>query len=348
MNRKYDSKKKGEEPDANKALMTDCGGNPMPNNVTPTRPPLAAAQARVLLSGLSVFCFNPAGARAEIGFIKEMHTDLKMEIYRNGTAAPIWSTANSTQFPFPNTKNITIDINSSETGIGSRYEENPLDKPEDFRRMPSLRYWHGKRLGLKGNAKAFLTARINVMNAIFYTYRLSTSQAIEHKKIKPNGPTLSANVGVVGRIMGGDILSNDSHLVIDYKVHNQTRQISFPNGAGIQYTIVLTTVADDHGHGHLKHVYDNILDNQDDYEYNLEFSPREKLWRYKIFGVRSRNLYYTEFPQDLTESEAATVEAFDTIEEAKAHGYTAAENEDSVQFACECFEGNCPPLSNIP
>lgn len=332
------------------SALTDCGGNLMPNNVTGTRPSHDQAQARVLVSGLSIFGFNPAGARAEFGFIKPMHTDLRMDIYERSMRLPVWSTASSQNFPFPNTKDITININSTGTGIGQRFEVNPLIDPEDFRRMPGFRYWHGQRLSFKPGAKAHLTARINVMNGIFYTYQLSKSIALEHKKRKPNGPVQFNNRGVIGRIMGADIFSDEPELVIDLRIHNQTHQVKLPNGQGTQYTIVLTTVATGTGHGHLKHVYDNVLDNPDLYQYDLEFYPHETPWRYRIFGNKTNGFYYTDFSEELSGLSNDDVEIFESTEQAEAKDYKPAENPGimSTQYACECYEGNCPPQPEIP
>lgn len=317
MKKENDTKRKSKSK-SKSTTVVECGGNPMPNNTTDNLNH-ADARARVLISGLSLLGFKTnSPQRAEIVFVKGMHTDVKMKIYRNGCQNLIWSTDNHNDFPFPDTKNITITVNSAKTGYGLRYEKNPLTDNEDFRRMPSLRYYHGQRLSFKRNAREFITATLRVMDATFYTYKLSNSIAIEHKKRKSNGNVQSIPRGQIGRIMGADIFSDEEELVITIDVPNvaDSRAVRLPIEAGTLYTIVVSTTPTNHGYGHLDYVYEHILENPDKYKYDLEFNPREKPWDF----CAEENHEKTE--KDIDQ-------------------HTDGPEIKAVQFACECWDGIC-------
>lgn len=320
-----DEKERTSEQSSNLIDETDCMGNPLPGIVTPNKPVHTNAFAHVLISGLSLLSFKGSNPkRAEIAFVKDNHSDVRIEIYENGCPTRIWTTENHENFPYPNTKGLEITINSAKTGYGSRYQrnDNPPADPEDFRQMPSFIKFHGRRLPLKSGHQERITARAKIMDATFYTYEMSTSNTIIHKVHKETHVDQPTPGYRIGRILGADIFTNEQKLLIDLRLPNfpNIPPLELPKKANTQYTIVVSTVATDHGHGygHIKHVYNHILDNSDIHEFDVEFTPEETPW---------------DFCEEIHP-------------QAVEHGNSGHEHErqvdmKSVQFACECWDGSC-------
>src|SRR5687768_1431808 len=247
MNQKNNTKRKSN-PKHETESTAECGGTGPINNWVYEKLNHSQAMAQVLVSGLSVLGFNPnaANPRAEFGFIGPHHGLVKMEIYKNGCPNLYWSTQRPADFPPGSTKDITITINSTKTGLGRRYrgEEGIPTDSEDFRHIPSFVDLHGKRLDIKGNAKSKLSARLDIHDATFYTYLLSSSSTTLIPKHDDNpNDDLPSPYRAIGRVIGADILS-DSNLVIKIEHPTGTELVpplTLPKEAGTQYTIVITT-----------------------------------------------------------------------------------------------------------
>lgn len=344
--------------DAKSTVAAECGGAAV-NNVTNERPNHSKAMVRVLVSGLSVFGFNPAAfrSRAEFGFIKEHHTPLKMEIYRNGCPNLYWTTDRESDFPRRSTDKIMITINSTESEMGKRYEGKgtvPNDE-EDFRHMPSFKKWHGKRLDLRDSAKDNFSARLNVRDATFYTYLMSRSFT-QRIPIRNGSDQLRIGEGPIGRVIGADIKSNDRVKIEIKGPDGFDFPITLPHEEGVQYTIVVTTRPQSHPEKdiqerHLGLIYNGVLKKPDDdeFQYEIRYVDNDELpWYYCVVGDKSSGLFYVDY-KDWAAVKTEDIVPFDSIEKARKEGYKPGfVGPLSVQYVCECMDGSCGGLPPFP
>lgn len=249
------------------------------DNVNPNRPDHPNARACVYVEGISVFGFNPNTQRAEVGFFKHMHNPIEMKIF-NSECKLIWSSKEN----FPgSTLGTEININPTKPGMGSRYENNPMDD-EDFRRLPDLAKWHGvgKLDGIPDRQNVHFSARLNIYNAVFYTHKMSENNATRYER----GDSELINpvpLGRIGRIPGGDIFcSPTDNLEIEITPRYVPSPIKIILGKDDSpYKIVVRASAsdpDDHT-SHLAHLY-NVLKRPagDQRTFALKFDADEPIF----------------------------------------------------------------------
>jgi len=337
MNNASDSEKNNQSNDSTNLVVNPCDPNVLLKAVTTTPLPHDQAAARIFVDGLAVFMFNTNKTRAEFGFLAYQHYAVKMKIYKNGCNL-VWSTEDWNQFPH-HTNNIMITINSGKsTKMGSVYQENTTPMPpEDFRRMPNLAQWHGKtELPVLGDAKTHLSARLNIHDAIFYTYKKSRGDA--HRNKKTNPLPMPHNLGKVGRIIGGDIFNSVGE-TIEIKIKLQDGSIftvpPLVNNGTDKYTITVRTRAISHIPDHFFLLY-KILQLPIGYdEFNLKFVPPEIHWKH----CGDAGL----FADSHDHHEADKEESDDPYEKDRKRLYLIA-----TEYACQVFGGGCGELPEFP
>jgi hypothetical protein len=285
-----------------------------------------------------------------------------MEVYRNGFPNLYWSTQRTSDFPLGSTQDITITINTTRAGMGWRYEGTEgmptPDDLEDFRRVPSFKELHGKRLDIKGNAKSKLSARLNIHDAAFYTYFVSRSSTIRISKHDDHTTETGELFRRIGRVIGADILS-DTNLKFRVDLPPPRPgapppppiEKELPKEAGVQYTIVITTETTHPGR-HLELIYNNILQKPGKFRYELEYITPEQPWHYSIFANKKSDpkVFYVDNHEEFAEIPSEDIETFSSIEEALKEGYEAGfiPRPRSTQFVCECVDGACGGLPSLP
>lgn len=209
-------------------------------------------RALLWLDGMSVFGFKQANKRAEIGFIRPGHGLVEMRIYQNGCNL-VWSTEKKF-FPY-STDDIEITINSTQTGkMGLCYSDGqtpPADN-EDFRHMPNLATWHDidQLRDIPDPKNVTLSARLNVQDGVFWTYKRSHGEAIIS--------TQDGEVGRerIGRALGADITCQpDEDLVIEIKVPGVAQNVVVRLDGPHKYEIVVRTKTTPGAGDHFQYVY---------------------------------------------------------------------------------------------
>ncbi len=259
MNNEIDTKKNNRYTDPPDAKETPSDDTRLDGNVTPDKPDHPGARASVFVEGLSVLGFNPATNRAEFGFFKDMHFPIEMKIF-NSECELVWSTERDFSY---STFGIVININTTKEGMGRRYESDPMDE-EDFRNLPDLAKWHGAaELNVTPDPKnVYLSARLNIYDAVFYTYKMSVNQATRYES---DGVTLRnpVQLGRIGRIPGGDIfcLPTDNLEIEIFPLNVPAPvRITLGNDHSPYIIIVRAEPSDPHNHtSHLVHLY-NVLE----------------------------------------------------------------------------------------
>lgn len=291
-----DDKEKGRNSDV-KYSKEEQHTDESTDNVTPDKPDHARARASVFVDGLSVLGFNSAENRAEFGFFKDMHFPVEMYIFDKDCNL-YWSTETESDFPY-STLGVEIKVNTTETGMGSRYENSRMDgedfrmDDEDFRHLPSLPNWHGAaKMDVRPDPRnIYISARLNIYDAVFYTYKLSQNDATKYENT-PSGPINEVPLGKIGRIPGGDIFcSPEENLEIEIKPLNVSDSIKVTlKENGSPYLIVVRVRAnDEHNHtSHLVHLY-NVLKRPggDARTFALRFSDIEPMYPFCGFEVES-------------------------------------------------------------
>jgi hypothetical protein len=255
--------------------------------VTRTPPDHTKALACVLVSGLSVLCFNPVDNRAEIGFMRPHHNLLEMEIFKNG-CSPFWSSKTDFEHSM---NNVGITINKTKTGMGRR--------EEDFDYMPDLAKLHKVRgFEPQPNRGAAFSARVDIHDAIFYTHKMSENKVWRHE-ILDSGSSSKTDIQRIGRILGADIVTSES-IIIEIRYRDSGGVIqTFPVppllNDGSKYSIVLRTLPHDHGDtgaGHIKLIYDNVIKKPPGSpRYDFEYYPGpEPGWSF--CDVKGRSTQY--------------------------------------------------------
>lgn len=227
---------------------------------TTTKPDPSTARATLVVEGLSVLGFNLT--RAEIGFFKDMHFPIEVKIYETvaGKCKLFWSTKDNFSY---STLGIEINVNPKAAKPCLRYEnETPIDI-EDFQRMPNLAKWHGARKlnVIKDTSNGFLSARLNVYDATFYTFRMSMSEPTRYE-VELSRMVKPVLLDKIGRLLGCNILRPDAEdLEIEFKALNVKDPVTVKLGkTNKPYTIIVRATpndADNHA-SHLVHLY-NVL-----------------------------------------------------------------------------------------
>ncbi len=247
------------------------------SGITTTKPDHSKARACVFVDGLSLLGFNPTEDRAEFGFFKDMHYPVTMNIY-NRDCKLIWSTENSLNFSAESTMGAVITINASKKGMGQRYQKEPWTDVEDFRNLPSLPEWHGvsKLEVIPDTDDAFISARLNIKDAIFYTHKMSVNEA----RRSVSGVSGQTSLGAIGRIPGADIFCAPTEkLEIEIKPLNVKDSIKISlDENNSPYTIFVQVKINDAGHhtSHLVHLYSVLKKPTDDNRtFALKFETAE-------------------------------------------------------------------------
>ena len=226
------------------------------SRITNTKPDHSKARACVFVDGLSILGFNPTKDQAEFGFFKDMHYPVTMNIYDRDCKL-VWSTENPLDFTAESTMGAVITINASKKGMGQRYQKEPWTDVEDFRNLPSLPEWHdvSKLEVIPDTGNAFISARMNIRDAIFYTHKMSVNEAMK----SASGVSGQTSLGAIGRIPGADIFCAPTEkLEIEIKplTDEDSIKISLDENNS-PYTIFVQVKINDAGHhtSHLVHLY---------------------------------------------------------------------------------------------
>lgn len=250
---------------------------PLAGGTTTTPPNHGNALARIYVTGLSLLCFNPKNDWAEIGFARPHHDLLKMSIFRNG-CEPFWSSTDNFAHSM---NNVGITINNSKTGQALRYE-NSLADNEDFGHMPDLAKLHNLDKFTHYMNPGFFSARVDIREATFYTFKMSEKKAWLHEIYdSPPPPSRIIADKEIGRILGADIFSNlHESIEIEIKYREGTGPIQtfavppLVNDGANKYSILLKVEPHDSGMDHIKLIYDNfIIKPTGAPRYNYEFHP---------------------------------------------------------------------------
>ncbi len=265
------------------------------DNTTPNPPDHGMALGRIFVSGLCVLCFNPIRNRAELGFIKQHHSDLRMVIVKDdGTI--FWSSERD--FPRP-MRDVGITINSTKTGMGLRYENGRVHD-EDFDFMPNLaKLHHVEKFKIRPNARTAFSARVDIRDAIFYTAIKSVHDAYLHE-IPDSSSTHPApvNLGKIGKILGADIITEE-YIVIEIRYKEgrtvKVHPITLPND-GSKYAIFLITTTPHSGAGHIEFIYNHVIEKPiKASKYDIEFIPPEP-----AFILHDQEIRATQFACEST------------------------------------------------
>jgi len=286
MNNTSDDKRNQQSTDAIVGEEVQSEISTLIDNIKTTPPDHDKALAQIFVSGLSLLCFNPIDRRAELGFVESHHSLLEMKIFKNGCTC-FWSSKDDFGHSM---KNVGITINATKTGIGSRYE-NGLADDEDFGHMPDLAKLHKvAKFDLKPNAEAALSARVDIHDATFYTHKMSKNKAWLYEIDDLTSTPETIGDVYIGRILGADIITTEAIVIeIKYKERGviKTFPITLPND-GSKYSIVLKTTPHDEGKGHIKLIYDKIIEKPSRApRYDFKFQDEEPEWRFCNEKVRA-------------------------------------------------------------
>lgn len=248
MNKKTDNQTK--KPAARKKSPAKTPAAIVP--ATTVKPVHSRATASVFVEGLSILCPNALDKSVEIGFVREHHSGVKVEIYKNDCIR-------LASYTFSAEDRVKIEISKSNPkGIGKCYENSKKDA-EDYGWMPDLNNsdWHGAaKIGIKSDAAAHLSAKLILRDAVFYTKVISRSNGVR-ENLKTGA---KKELGKVGRVLGADIFceSGDTEVSVNIETAGGTiiRQ-PLPKDGG-SYSIVVETKPHSEAR-HLHLLYDYII-----------------------------------------------------------------------------------------
>lgn len=246
---------------------------------TTVKPVHAEATVSVFVEGLSILCPNEKDKFVEIGFVREHHSGVKIEIYKNDCVA-------LASYSFSAEDRVKIEIaKSNPKSIGKCYENSKKDA-EDYGWMPDLdgSDWHGAgKIGIKPDAAAHLSARLVLKDAVFYTKVISRSDGV-----RENMKTAAKKeLGKVGRVLGADIFceASDTEVSINIETAGGTviRQ-PLPKDGGSYSIVVETKPHSEASHLHL--LYDYVVDlPAGEPKYEFKYKTTEPEWH--LCGARA-------------------------------------------------------------
>jgi hypothetical protein len=240
---------------------------------TSTKPDHNLATARIFIYGLSILWLNHRNKTVEIGFVKDEHSPVTLKVCKQDDCKDCWIYK-------PKDRKVRIEINKTiPSGMGEFYEDDRANS-EDFEWMPDLkgRFWHkGANIQTKGGAEHYLSAKLVLKDAVFYTHLRSVSDAEQRGR----GSSLRI-LSDIGRVLGADIICDENDAGIEVKVIGKKatgdeeiiEQKSFAKGDG-PFTISLITEPESN-HDHLHLLYDQILDvPATEPKYRLKYKEEE-------------------------------------------------------------------------
>lgn len=268
MNKKADNRTK--KPAAHKKSPAKTLAAVVP--ATTVKPVHAKATASVFVEGLSILCPNEQDKSVEIGFVREHHSGVKIEIYKNDCIR-------LASYTFSAEDRVKIEIGKSNPqSIGKCYENSKKDA-EDYGWMPDLNDsdWHGAvKIGIKPDAAAHLSAKLVLRDAVFYAKVVSRSDGVR-ENVKT---AAKKELGKVGRVLGADIFCETGDTDVNVTIETAGGTIirhSLPKDGG-SYSIVVETKPHSAA-SHLHLLYDYIVDlPAGEPKYEFKYKTTEPEW----------------------------------------------------------------------
>ena len=330
------SKKKEALADMQTEILSST--KPITNKI----PEHGKATARIFIEGLSVLCLNEADKSAEIAFVSNHHSPVKIGVFKSG-CDPVWI------FKCDENKKTKIEIKKSHPVAVGKFYEDSKKYNEDYGWMPDLAGsdWHnGAKLDIKPEAKEYLSAKLVLQDAAFYTKINSIHDAVQEnldsgtKKMLPN----------VGRILGANIVceSADQAVMITITTKDESGADvvvikPLPKDDG-PYTITVGTKSA-HAGNHLGLLYDHIISlPAGEPKFDLSYTSSETDFDYCAVSKRP-------VTEDIRRPVRADGE--ETIENTGAAKKpesikTSDKKLKSIEFACQTFGGGYGPLPRFP
>lgn len=239
---------------------------------TTDKPKHSEATASVYTYGLSVMCANENDKTAEIAFVKDEHSAVEILVYKGGCGVPFWSHKCDIN------KKTKIGIQKSNpSDIGRLYKDSKKDKA-DFDWMPDLngdKWYPNTKIGIQATAKKYLSAKLILKDAHFYTSLKSIHNAMQDRK--DGGQKV--NLGKIGRVIGADIFCDDNDTEITITIDDGSKPCieHFPKKDGPFFISVATDANSDSNHLH--HLYHHIIDLPGvNAHYDFEYEHKEQKW----------------------------------------------------------------------
>lgn len=268
MDKKIKSKKKRA---VSKAVRPDGIAAKIP--ATPERPEHYKAAACIYVEGLSILCPNEDKKAVDIAFVKAEHYPVEINVYRSGCGDPVFSHTCKIE------EKTKIEIGKTQSkAMGNLYMDSKK-YDEDFSWMPDLNGadWHpGSEIKIRENAKNYLSAKLVLKDASFYTHLKSEHAGLQDKK--DGSP--KKDIGRVGRVLGADIVCDAGDRGISLRIESSSGEIInefFSKREGPFFISVVTrpiTYV-----SHLHHIYHHIIKlPAGEPEYDFEYKEEEKEW----------------------------------------------------------------------
>ena len=238
----------------------------------------------IFVDGLAILYY--LGKTTEIGFVKDHHSDIVLEVFKKDGCREIFPFTIPTQ-----DKILKINISKIQTQHGGRfYQDDVNPSNSDFRLMPDMcgkNWYQGLTLGAKPEilSKEHLSGKLVLKDVVFYTRATGKVNGAETSLIA-SGTQTNLTTGekkvipAMGRFLAADMIFEtiETGLSIDLITDQRTfPTIQLLKGDG-PYNIVVRSRAK-HESDHLHLLYDYIIALPTGLpEYGLKYSARQPRW----------------------------------------------------------------------
>ena len=230
------------------------------------------AAASIYVEGLSILCPNDKKKTIEIAFIKEDHTAVGINVYRGG-CEPVF------RYSCKKEEKVKIEIGKSQSKDMGRVYLDAKQDDEDFGWMPDLNgdeWYPGIDIKMRENAKNYLSAKLVLKDAYFYTHLKSEHAGLQNRK--DGNP--KKDIGRVGRILGADIVCDPTDKGISLRIESSSGEVinEFFSKSECPFFISVVTRPESIA-SHLHHIYHYIISlPAGQSEYDFEYANEEKEW----------------------------------------------------------------------
>lgn len=236
---------------------------------------LSTPDASIFVDGLAVLNYKTNGT--EIGFLKDMHGPITIEVYRKDDCGPYYGPPYYGPRELPENQKWQIEIaGSAPSPDGGLFYED-VDLPEhDFRYMPDLCSEKWLNIGMtfqsQAKLKDHLLGKLVLKDAVFYT-ELSTKNEVKWTNLTTRKPE---SLGRVGRVLGVNINfepEKDGAIIIKKGIPD----IPLLRKDGPFIILIRTKAIDDGDHIHL--LYDHIIKlPSTQLGFDLQYANKEYPW----------------------------------------------------------------------